>query len=234
MKLGILQLDTCFERLPGDAGHAATWPFEVCIRIMHGLTPDAVMRDTGDSGAVLNLILDAAQALVMEGADLITTTCGFLVLKQNEVAARCSVPFISSSLLQIPWLQAMLPASKTIGVLASNARALSDAHWRGAGLAAGAEQKLHVAGFDEQSHFIRSMRGLDKAVNPARLQEEVVSAARQLVQQHPDIGVIVSECANLPRYAALIREQTGRAVFDLRTLVLWQASGLGVYAQAFL
>jgi len=233
MKLGILQLDTRFERLSGDAGHAATWPFEMVIRILRGLTPDAVMRDTGDSDAVLNIILDAVQALADDGADLITTTCGFLVVKQNEVSARCPVPFISSSLLQIPWLQAMLPASKTIGVLASNARALSDAHWRGAGLAAGAEQRLHVAGFDAQSHFIRIMRGQDTQADLPRLQEEVLGVAQQLVQQHPDVGAIVSECANLPRYAALIREQTGRAVFDLRTLVLWQASGLGLYAQAF-
>jgi len=227
VKLGILQLDTDFERLPGDAGHLATWPFAVQIRIMHGLTPDAVMQ--GNTTQTLNIVLDAAKALAGDGADLITTTCGFLVTLQNAVSARCSVPFISSSLLQIPWLQTLLPASETIGVLASSAQALTDAHWRGAGLPAGSEYRLHVAGFAPDTHFIRSMRGQDTQLDLPRLQEEVLTVARQLVQQHPDIGAIVSECANLPRYAALLREHTRRPVFDLRTLVLWQASGRGLF-----
>ena len=34
--IGILMLDTRFERFPGDVGHPATWPFPVRFRIVPG------------------------------------------------------------------------------------------------------------------------------------------------------------------------------------------------------
>jgi len=227
MKLGILCLETRFERQPGDAGHAATWPFEVCMRVMQGVTPEAVMQPGNHNAAALDSIVGTMQALADEGADCITTTCGFLVLWQQALAARCPVPFISSSLLQLPWLLALLPASLSIGVLASSAQALTPAHWRAAGIASEDEKRLRVAGFDGQSHFIRYLRGQDKAFDAQRQQDEVLALARGLVQQHPDIGAMVSECANLPRHANAIRTHTRRPVFDLRTLVLWYANRQG-------
>jgi len=223
VKLGILQLDTPFERLPGDAGHAATWPFAVQVHIMRGVTPDKLLQG-GWQANVLDVIAAGAQVLAAEGVDVVTTTCGFLVLQQAEIAARCPVPFISSSLLQIPWLLNLLPADKTIGVIAAYKEALTPAHWRAAGVLA--QERLHVAGFTEASHFIRTLRGQDKPADPKRTEQEVLAVADALVQQHPDVGVIVSECANLPRYSALICQQTHRAVFDLRTLVLWKMQGL--------
>jgi len=229
VKLGILQLDTAFERLPGDAGHPATWPFAVQFHIMRGLTPDSVMR--GNNETALETIVNAALGLAADGVDVISTTCGFLVLYQAEIAACSPVPFISSSLLQIPWLLSLLPADKSIGVIASQADSLTSAHWRAAGLFFGAEVRLHVIGFASDTHFIRSMRGQDAPANPKRIEQEVLAVATELVQQHPSVGVIVSECANLPRYSALIRQQTHRAVFDLRTAVLWQMQGL--YPQSF-
>jgi len=222
MKLGILQLDTAFERLPGDAGNAASWPFPVQFYIMHGVTPDAVMQ--GGEG-ILQCIMAGVRELVESGVVAITTTCGFLVLQQAEIAARCPVPFISSSLLQLPMLLALLPADKTVGVLVSQADALTAAHWRAAGLPPLAEQRLHVAGFASDTHFIRTMRGQDTRADPKRLEQEVLSVAHELLQEYPDVGAIVSECANLPRYSALLRQQTQRAVFDVRTLVLWQMQG---------
>jgi len=227
MKLGILQLDTPFERLPGDAGHAATWPFAVQVHIMHGVTPDKLLQGSQQAG-VLDVIAAAAQTLAADGADVITTTCGFLVLQQAEIAARCPVPFISSSLLQIPWLLGLLPVGKTIGVIASQKEALTSAHWRAAGVPVEAEGRLQVVGFTDESHFIRTLRGQDKPADPKRTEQEVVAVAHALVQQHPDVGVIVSECANLPRYSALIRQHTHRAVFDLRTMVLWYVSGMSL------
>jgi len=229
MKLGILQLDTPFERLPGDAGHAATWPFAVQIHIMHGVTPDKLLQE-GLQAGMLDAIAAAAQTLAADGADVITTTCGFLVLQQAEIAARCPVPFISSSLLQIPWLLGLLPADKTIGVIASQKEALTSAHWRAAGVPIGAAGRLHVLGFTADSHFIRTLRGQDKPADPQRTEQEVLAVAHALVQKHPDVGAIVSECANLPRYSALIRQHTHRAVFDMRSLVLWYMQGLCIHS----
>ena len=43
------------------------------------------------------------------GAEAITTNCGFLSLFQREMAAHVGVPVATSSLMQVPWVQAMLP-----------------------------------------------------------------------------------------------------------------------------
>ena len=51
--------------------------------------------------------------------------------------------------------------------------------------------------------------------------QEVVAAARRLLQRHPEVGAIVCECANFPRHSRAIREATGLPVFDAVTLVNW-------------
>jgi hypothetical protein len=36
--VGILMLETRFPRIPGDIGHAATWPFPVLYKVVRGAT----------------------------------------------------------------------------------------------------------------------------------------------------------------------------------------------------
>ena len=45
--LGILMLDTRFERFNGDIGNARTWPFPVQYRIVRDATPNRVTRPEG-------------------------------------------------------------------------------------------------------------------------------------------------------------------------------------------
>ena len=51
------------------------------------------------------------------GAEAITTNCGFLSLFQRELAAAVGVPVATSSLMQVPWVQATLPPGKRVGVV---------------------------------------------------------------------------------------------------------------------
>ncbi|MEA2876021.1 MAG: hypothetical protein QOF14_1217 [Hyphomicrobiales bacterium] len=41
--LGILMLDTKFQRFNGDIGNAQTWPFPVQYKIVHGAVPNKVV-----------------------------------------------------------------------------------------------------------------------------------------------------------------------------------------------
>ncbi len=45
MPVGILMLDARFPRIPGDMGHAGTWPFPVLYRVVRGATPARVVLD---------------------------------------------------------------------------------------------------------------------------------------------------------------------------------------------
>src|ERR1700741_4964852 len=76
--LGILMLEAKFPRIPGDMGNAATWPFPVLYRVVRGASPERVVLNA--AAGLLDDFLAAAADLVSQGAEAITTNCGFLSL----------------------------------------------------------------------------------------------------------------------------------------------------------
>ena len=76
--VAILMLDAKFPRIPGDMGNATTWPFPVQYKIVHGATPEKVVREK--AAGLLDSFIKAAREAVEDGADGITTNCGFLAL----------------------------------------------------------------------------------------------------------------------------------------------------------
>src|SRR5947207_13432954 len=96
--VGILMLETRFPRLPGDIGHAATWPFPVLYKVVRGATAERVTmaRANDCSTGLLDAFLASGTELVQDGADGITTSCGFLSIYQRELAAHCRVPVPAS------------------------------------------------------------------------------------------------------------------------------------------
>ena len=132
--LGILMLDARFPRIPGDMGNAGTWPFPVLYRVVTGATPERVVLE-GAAG-LLPDFLAAASELVAQGAEAITTNCGFLSLFQAELAAHVRVPVATSALLQVPWVQATLPPGKRVGIV-YRVRGIADAAASGGGGCAG-------------------------------------------------------------------------------------------------
>lgn len=220
--LGVLMLESRFPRIPGDVGNASTWPFPVSYRIVPGAGPGKVVRALEDSG-LLDSFLDAARELDRSGVSLITTNCGFLVLYQRQIQARVSVPFLSSSLLQVPFLQSLLPAGRRVGVLTIERRSLSANHLAAAGLGA----DLPVVGMEEAGgYFVEAILGDGEQLDVARARREHVEAGRLLLSRHPEVGLIVLECTNMPPYASAIRDSTGLPVHDLTTFVGW-AVGAG-------
>ena len=73
-------LETRFPRIPGDIGHAATWPFPVLYKVVRGATAERVTTARANDGStgLLDAFLAAGAELVQDGADGITTSCGFL------------------------------------------------------------------------------------------------------------------------------------------------------------
>lgn len=218
--IGILMLDTEFERLPGDIGNPITWPFPVSYRIVEGCTPAEII--TLETANPLQAFLDGADDLIAEGVIGITTTCGFLGYYQHELANHSSVPVASSALLQLPMVERLLPAKQRAGILTYNADALSKEHLQAVGVAGDTAKQ----GFAKDSIFYRwIMEGLQD-VPLEDLCKDVVNAALTLKQQNPDIGAIISECTNLTPFAHDIRLQTGLPVFDTVSMVHWFYNGL--------
>ena len=124
-------LEARFPRIPGDMGNGETWPFPVLFRVVRGATPEKVVL-LGAKGLLPDFIA-AAQELVHLGAEAITTNCGFLSLFQRELAEAVQVPVATSSLMQVPWVQATLPPGKRVGVITVSKQSLTPAHLDAAG-----------------------------------------------------------------------------------------------------
>lgn len=215
--LGVLMLESRFPRVPGDVGNASTWPFPVLYRVVEGASPGRVVRSLAEGG-LLTAFLEAAHELERAGSSLITTNCGFLVLCQRQIQEKVGVPFISSSLLQVPWLQSLLPLGRKVGVLTIERSSLTPAHAAAAGLPDG----VPIVGMEEVGgYFVEAILGDGDELDVARARKEHVAAARLLLDRSPEVGAIVLECTNMPPYAQAIREATGLPVHDLTTLVGW-------------
>src|ERR1700738_4115432 len=158
-RVGILMLEARFPRIPGDMGNAETWPFPVLYKVVPGASPRRVVCERAEG--LLDRFLAAAKELVRLGADGITTTCGFLSLYQRDIAAHVGVPVAASSLMQIPFIERVLPPSKRVGILTVSAASLTADHLR----AAGADPATPIVGTDGGSEFSRVMLNDDERLH---------------------------------------------------------------------
>ncbi len=219
--VGILMLDTAFERGPGDIGHPESWPFPVRYRTVAGASARRVVYQTDDG--LLPAFIEAGRALVAEGARLITTSCGFLALHQRALADALAVPVASSALLQLPWVQSLLPAGQRVAVITASRPALTARHLA----AAGVPPDTPIAGFDPGSHFHRVIvDGEGGRLERPRVRQELLELARRLQGEHPAIGALVLECTNLPPWSDDLQQLTGLPVHDIRSLVIWLHAAL--------
>ncbi len=221
-RVGILMLDTYFPRVPGDLGNATTWPFPVLFKVVQGASPK---RTNAEREAwIIDAFVEAGQELVAEGADGLTTSCGFLSLFQDELAAKCGVPVAASSLMQVPFVERILPPGKRVGVITANTEILGAEHLE----AAGASRDTPVVGAQEMgtawppSYIPRGDPKWDMAAAEADLK----AAGDKLVSQHPDIGAVVLECTNMPPFARSLSEHLRLPVYDVYSFICWFHAGL--------
>ena len=219
--LGILMLEARFPRIPGDMGNGTTWPFPVLYRVVNGATPEKVVLK-GAAGLLPDFI-DAAKDLVRLGAEAITTNCGFLSLFQKEIATSVGVPVATSSLMQVPWVQATLPPGKRVGLVTVSGSTLSAAHLEGAGV----PLDTPLIGTENGKEFFRVLIKAEKDdMDVSQAERDVVEAGKQLVARHPEVGAIVLECTNMPPYAAALQTEVGLPVYDIYSMITWFHAGL--------
>ena len=219
-RVGILMLQARFPRIPGDMGNGETWPFPVLYKVVDGASPDRVVRQRADG--LLDAFKAAATELVALGADGITTTCGFLSLYQRELAAHAGVPVATSSLMQIPAVQALLPPGKRVGVITISAASLTADHLA----AAGVPLDTPIVGTDGGREFSRAIINDEPSMDIAAAERDILDAGDALVRQHPSVGAVVLECTNMVPYAAALRDNLRLPVYSIYSFVTWFHAGL--------
>ena len=212
--LGVLMLETRFPRPVGDIGHPQTFAFPVRHAVIRGASPRRVVH--GTDPRLLQPFIDAGRRLVDEGADAISTSCGFLVLFQQALQDALAVPVWTSSLLLLPSLQAALPNGQVVGIVTVDAAALGEPHLR----AAGSALDTPIEGLAPGSPFQRALLDDEPTFDRDEACAATVAAAQALQRRRPDLGAIVLECTNMPPYADAVRAATGLPVHDITTLLV--------------
>ncbi len=212
--IGILVMDARIERIPGDVGNPATFPFPVICRAVAGATLKRLICERDRS--LLEPFIDAGWELVRQGVKALTTTCGFMILFQEELAREFPVPVFTSSLLQLPFIQATLRHQARIGIITADAANLTPEHLCRAG---GDVDRITVAGLENQPRFKEAIFEETGRIDVPGVASEVVEKAQHMIAADPHIAAILFECANLPPYAAAVQAAVNLPVYDFCTML---------------
>jgi len=219
--IGILAMDVGIRRIAGDVGNPATFPFPVICRTVAGATLQRLIKERDRS--LMQPFIEAGWELVRQGVKVLTTTCGFMVLFQRELAVEFPVPIFTSSLLQLPFIEHTLRPGGRIGILTADAANLTSEHLR---LAGGDAGRLTVYGLENEPFFREAIFSGSGRLDVEKVSAEVVAQARRMVTADSAIRAILLECSNLPPYAAAVQQATGLPVYDFVTMLHYVRSAL--------
>ncbi|KAH8177911.1 hypothetical protein LIA77_02993 [Sarocladium implicatum] len=227
--LGFISIDVFIHRPPGDPYNVATWPFPIIHERAANTPESAVVSATEYDDAFIERFVDAGERLAKRGAIGIITSCGFLAMPIDSIAytcsrlsARLSIPIMTSALLQVPSLLALLPATRSVGILTFDDTRLGDAHLQKLGIS---PSRCHVRGAPPdgclQGHIRRG-----QLYDHDTIAEELVNVARKLKRDQPDVALVCLECTNMPPFAEAIQKAIGLPVYDIHTVGCWFYNGL--------
>lgn len=213
--IGILSLDTRFARIPGDAGHPGSYHLPARVRVVEGAGSPEIVRDGRPAPELVARFIAAARAFEAEGAVLITSTCGFLIHVQDEIARAVGVPVLLSGLALVP-IVSRLTGGRPLGILTASAPSLGPGALAAAGCGG---LDVRVAGMEAEPMFAETFLAAKAAqratFDPEAMGAAVTSVARRLTAAHPEIAAVILECGNLPPYATRLRAALNRPVFSI-------------------
>jgi hypothetical protein len=212
--IGILLLDTAVPFLPGDVANATTYDYPVRFQKVDGFS---VARALNKDPGIYDALKSAAEALIGQGVRAVTGDCGFMAFHQKRLSRELQVPVFLSSLLQIPFILAIIGEGAKVGVLTADSTRLDEALLIEVGAAE--PGRVAVAGLQDCPSFYPFAIEETGTLDAEAVEAEVVAAAEELVARETSVKAILLECSLLPPYAAAVQEAVGLPVFDYVTMI---------------
>ncbi|CAK8994846.1 unnamed protein product [Durusdinium trenchii] len=221
--LVVLQLDTQFPRIPGDIACKETYLLPIHIEVI----------DRAHVADVVSLDPEAldisrfASALAKADAEIISTSCGFMVYFQKMLSELTQKTFISSALVALPKLRARFQDVE-IMVITFDADILGAPAYRFAldgftGPVVGLEKSMHL-----YQVISKDLDHLELECAEADMDKLIQTA----LTCYPDIGAIMLECTNLPPYKHIIRRHFSGEIVDCLSVL--EAAFPGLVKSQFL
>ncbi len=213
--IGVLMLDTAFERVLGDAGNPASYHLPVKTVVIENADSSVIVRNGRPDPAMVDAFCAAAQKLEAGGAIALTSTCGFLITAQEEIARSVRIPVMVSALSLFPVIRAMHGA-RPVGIMTASSKQLGPAVLGAAGIF---PDQAAIAGLQDENVFAACFLALKSqqrtSIDQGAIQSAVVKKAIALCQSTPAMSAILLECGNLPPYAQAICAATGKPVYSI-------------------
>lgn len=199
--------------LPGSLLSPATFNFPVISETVAGAWVENVVR--GDP-ALEPAFIAAARRLVERGAGAISSTCGFSIRHQPAVAASVNVPVVMSSLLLLPGLLRQLPRRTKIAVLTYDSTHCGEDLL---GVDDPAERaRILIGGIEGGKFWHDELKRPAPPIDVAAIETDVAACILRLQAVHPEIAVILLECAAFPIVAPVLRRIAKLPVYDITDL----------------
>ena len=209
-------LDTKFPRLFGDIGNPASFrdpPKYLCVC---GATVDTIVTSATVEDSLVQSTIQAAQLLQEDNVDVIGTSCGFFSSIQKQVQEAISVPFISSSLILIPFLKTIFGTDAKIGVLTFDESKLGSSH-----LNSESRSQLFVHGLDPDGELFNCVASNRMEMNKSLAEKDAMAVAERCIRANPDVEVLLLECTNLSPWKNRMKSEFSLPVFDLVDALEW-------------
>ncbi len=224
--IGLVQMHVNLAMMPGNMGNATTFDFPILYRRMNAENVADVMANPPTQNFT-DAIVEAAQWLELQGVRAIMGNFGFFGSYQNAVKARINVPFFSSSLMMLPMMVHSMPRNKKVGVITANGPNLIKTQAvENCGLSLeDKENRIVIMGCEGGQEFSSAIMANTGVYNPAKVEQEIVAVAKQMLQENDDIGAILLECTELSPHAVAVQNAVRMPVWDYTTLTKWIYSG---------
>ena len=212
--IGILLLETSVPFIPGDVANATTYAFPVRFQKVKGFS---VRRALGRDPSVYDDLLQAAGDLVQQGVRAVTGDCGFMGIHQKKLARELNVPVFLSSLLQIPFISLLIGGNAKVGIITADSGSLGADLLAAVGVSD--PTNLVIGGLEGSPQFYRFAIEESGSLDAGEVENEVVTVARNMVADNPEIRALLLECSLLPPYAAAVQGAVNLPVFDYITMI---------------
>lgn len=206
--IGILVNSSASPRIPGDAGHSQTFKYPVRYQVTGTSFRDLV----NGSEQALKKLVEAGLSLKQDGIKGVVADCGLMSLYQEEFVAETGLPFVGSSLCQLPMIWQLIGCQGRIGILTGHSDFLKRKHLEKSGWTESIS--IAIEGMESRPHFNRIVIEGYLDLDPELMQQEVIEAAVSLMQKNSDMRAILLECSNLASYSRAVSGVLGLPVFD--------------------
>ena len=119
----------------------------------------------------------------------------------------------------------MIGRNRSVGIITANKEALTWDHLHACDITE--DMNVYIQGLENCREWSKIFEHPEEPFDMEAVSKEILGAVEEGIAAHPDTGLILLECTDLPPYARQIREKFGLPVLDINSLVGHVAISLG-------